>query len=286
VAGRTVDLAVELLAVLAAIGAVVLVFYLRGDWLLLALTILALLGILWASKTALPPYMEQMKLILNLGSVREGERVVYDGVPWRVKRLNFHCKFDNPELDGSFLRLPIRDVMPLHSRMADPKEPWFPTRKDDWVVLSDETYGKVIEQTPEQVVVLRLGGSLKTYPTSDYLALAPENLSRGFRIQVVFGIDYAHQSIATTEVPTVFQEAVERRLFDVAGKDGLRSLKVELTSAGASSLDYAILADFDGSMGSKKNAMERLIQAACVDVCNDRGWGIPFQQITLHQAGV
>jgi len=285
VAGRTVDLVVEILAVVAAIGALILVFYLRGDWLLLALTILALLGILWASKTALPPYLEQIKLILNLGAVREGERLVYDGVPWQVKKLNFQCIFENPELDGGRLRLPIRDVMPMHSRPAESKEPWFPTRKDDWVVLGDDTYGKVIEQTPEQVVVLRLGGSLKTYPTSDFLELAPENLSRGYRIQVVFGIDYAYQSISTTEVPTVFREALEQKLYEFAGKDGLRSVKVELTSAAASSLDYAILADFDGSLGSRRNALHRLIQSVCVDVCNERGWTIPFQQITLHQAG-
>ena len=284
VAGRTMDLIVEILAVVAAIGALVLVFYLRGDWLLLALTILALLGILWASKTALPPYLEQIKLILNLGPVREGERMIYDGVPWRVRRLNFQCIFENPELDGGRLRLPIRDVMGLHSRPADAKEPWFPTRKDDWVVLGDETYGKVIEQTPDQVVVLRLGGSLKTYPTGDFLELAPENLSRGYRIQVVFGIDYAHQAIAISEVPEVFHQALERRLLEVVGKDGLRSVKVEFTSAAASSLDYAILADFDGSLGSRKNALNRLIQSVCVEVCNEHGWGIPFQQITLHQA--
>ncbi|MGB1129589.1 MAG: hypothetical protein ACPG4K_06040 [Haloferula sp.] len=284
-AGRTMDLAVEIFSVFAAVAALVLVFYLRGDWLLLALTVLAVVGVLWASKTALPPYIDQIKLILNLGSVREGERLVHDGVPWRVKRLNFQCHFENPELDGGQLRLPIRDVMPLHSRPADAKEPWFPSRKDDWVILSDDTYGKVIEQTPEQVVVLRLGGSLKTYPTSDFLELAPENLSRGYRIQVVFGIDYEHQSIATTEVPKVFKERIEQALLEEVGEDGLRSVKVQFTSAAASSLDYAILVDCDGSLGSRRNHLKRVIQATCVDICNDQGWGIPFQQITLHQAG-
>lgn len=284
VAGRTMDLAVDVFSVLAALAALIVVFYLRGDWLLLALVILALLGILWASKTALPPYLEQVKMILNLGPVREGERLVFEGVPWRVKRLNFYCTFENPELDGGEIRLPIRDVMPLHSRPTDSKEPWFPTRTDDWVILSDETYGKVIEQTPEQVVVLRLGGSLKTYSTTEFLGMAPENLSRGFRISAQFGIDYDHQSISTTDVPEIFEQHLETVLLEKVGKEGLKSVKVEFASAGGSSLDYAILADFDGSLGSRMNFLERLIQSVCVDVCNEQGWGIPFQQITLHQA--
>ncbi|MGE9270228.1 MAG: hypothetical protein ACQKBU_05440 [Verrucomicrobiales bacterium] len=283
-ASRTMDLAAEFAAVLVAIGVVVLVFYLRGDWLMLALAILAILGVLWASKNALPPYIEQLRLILNLGSVREGERLVFNGVPWRVKKLNFHCFFDNPDLEGGGLRLPIRDVMPLHSRAADPAEPWFPTRKDDWVVLEDETYGKVIEQSPEQVVVLRLGGSRKTYTVSDYLALAPENLSGGFRVQSTFGIDYDHQSISIDRVPAIFRQAVESALYEKFGHALVRSVKTEFSRAGASSLDYVIIADFDGELGARKNVIERLIQSVCVQVCNQQGWGIPFQQITLHRA--
>ena len=281
---RTLDLLVNVLTTLIAIGAVILVFYLRGDWLLLALCILLLVGLLWASKTAIPPYLEQIRLILNLGPVREGERIVIDGVPWRVRRLNFQCYFVNPELSGGILRLPIRDVMPLHSRPADSKEPWFPTKEDHWVVLADDTYGKVVEQTPEQVVVLRLGGSRKTYSTADFLGQTPENLSRGFRINSTFGIDYNLQPISTDKVPEGFCQHVEKVLYEKFGHDLVRSVKVEFASAGASSLDYQIIADFDGELASRKNVIERLLQSACVDVCNREGWSIPFTQITVHQA--
>ena len=271
-------------SILLAVVAVVVVFYVRGDWLLLALSIVAILGVLWASKQALPPYLEQMRLILNLGPVRQGERLVYQGVPWRVDKLNFYCEFSNPELSGAVLRLPVRDVMPLHSRPAPVKEPWFPTHLDDWVVLGDGTYGKVIQQSPEQVVVLRLGGSLKTYPTSEFLGQTPENLSRGFRISSTFGIDYQHQAECTEEIPEVFHEALERVLIEKFHREHIRSIKVEFASAGASSLDYAILTDFSGELASRMNVIQRLVQRVCVDVCNERGWVIPFTQITVHQA--
>lgn len=283
-AARILDLAWAGIAALLALAAAVVVLYLRGDWLLLTLAILAFLGILWASKQALPPYLEQIRLILNLGPVRQGERMIFEGVPWRVDRLNFYCEFSNPQLAGAVLRLPVRDVIPLHSRPAPPKEQWFPTHADDWVRLSDGTFGKVIQQSQEQVVVLRLGGSLKTYPTPDFLAATPENLSRGFRINTSFGIDYQHQQICTTEVPAIFQAAVEQALVERVERDNLRSLKVEFASAGASSLDYAVLADFSGEVGSRYNVLERLIHKTCVDVCNARGWVIPFTQITVHQA--
>ena len=281
---RSSDLLAAAGAVLLAFISAVLVFYLRGDWLILTLAIIFVVGLLWASKQALPPYVEQLKVILNLGSVRHGERLVFEGIPWKVDRLHFYCEFSNPELSGGILRLPVRDVMPLHSRPVVAKEPWFPTHEDDWVNLDDSTYGKVIQQTPEMVVVLRLGGSLKTYATADFIGQNPENLSRGFRISVVFGIDYRHQEICTTEVPDVFQRALELRVIELVERENLRSLKVEFASAGASSLDYEILADFTGEVASRVNVLRRLIQRTCVDVCNEQGWVIPFTQITVHQA--
>jgi small-conductance mechanosensitive channel len=85
-------------------------------------------------------------------------------------------------------------------------------------------------------------------------------------------------------VPDVFQRALEARLIEAVGKDGLRSLKVEFASAASSSLDFAMLADFTGELASRCNVLERLIQKTCVEVCNEQGWVIPFTQITVHQA--
>jgi hypothetical protein len=80
-AARGTDLLAGALAGILALTAAVVVFYLRGDWLLLALSIIFVIGVLWASKRAIPPYLEQIKMILNIGSVRQGERLVYEGIP-------------------------------------------------------------------------------------------------------------------------------------------------------------------------------------------------------------
>jgi small-conductance mechanosensitive channel len=281
---RSADLIAAAASGLLAFLAVVLVFYLRGDWLMLTLAIVFLLGLLWASKAALPPYLDQIKVILNLGPVRQGERLVVDGIPWRVDALNMYCDFSNPELTGGTLRLPVKELLSLRSRPSDPKESWFPTRENDWVTLADGCYGKVIQQTPEHVVVLRLGGSLKTYPTADFLEQRPENLSRGFRVGVTFGIGYGHRSEATGEIPEALEAAVHRHLVEALGHDQVRSVKVEFKEAAASSLDFQVLADFSGDAAARYAALARWIQEACVNACNREGWEIPFPQMVVHRA--
>lgn len=281
---RISDVLSMAIAVIVALAGIILVFYIKGDWLLLTLVIIFLIGVIWAGKTAIPPYLEQIRMILNLGSVREGERVVYGGIPWKVEKLGFFTTFINPNLQGALLRIPIKDVMDMVSRPLAPKEVWFPCEADDWVILSDETFGKAINQTPEQVVILQLGGAIKTYPTTDFLSLAPKNLSHGFRVSVTFGIDYNHQAQSTTIVPEIFKEAIHKVLLNDYGRDALKTVIVEFASAGASSLDYLILADFHGTVARRYNALQRKIQSVCVDVCNEQGWGIPFAQITVHRA--
>ncbi len=269
---------------LAALAAVLLVFFLRGDWLLLTLVVVLLLALIWAGKGAVPPYVEQIKMLLNLGTVREGERLLYQGLPWQVTSLGFYSVFTNPALEGGVLRIPLRDVMGMISRPTGGKEPWFPTHRDDWTILLDGTYGKVIRQTPEQVVLLRLGGALRTYQTGDFLTQTPENLMKGFRVSTTFGIDYANQSIATTEVAPVFQKAISDALASEFGRESVRAVKVEFAAAADSSLDYLIFADLTGELAHRMKYIERLMQRVCVDVSNGNRWEIPFTQITVHQA--
>ena len=282
--GRASDLIAFSAAILVAITCVLAVFFARGDWLLLTVTAILLVGILWAGKTALPPYIEQIRMLLNLGAVREDERIIYRGLPWRVESLGFYTYFENPALHGGRMRIPLREVMGMISRKAGREEPWFPCKPDDWVVLSDGTHGRILHQSPEQVVVKRRGEAEKTYQTEEFLELAPENLAPGFRVRSIFGIDYAHQAICTTEVPGAFREAVEAALHAEFGVEAVRAVVVEFHQAGSSSLDYIIKADVTHAAAPRYAYIPRLIQSVCVDVCNARGWTIPFTQITLHRA--
>ncbi len=100
---------------------------------------------------------------------------------------------------------------------------------------------------------------------------------------MTFGIDYDHQSVSTTTIPTVMSAALEKELRAATG-DAFRSVAVEFALAGASSLDYVVLAAFEGSVGDKYQGLERRIQRILVDTCNEHGWVIPFSQLTVHTA--
>ncbi len=259
--------------------------YFLGDWLLLSLAIIFVMGIAWASKQALPRFWNQAALMLNFGAVREGEVVVYKGIPYEVASINMNSKLENKALENGFVRLRINDLMELRSRPITENEPWFPSRTGEWVHLSDGTYGSVAAQTPEMVTLKLKGGALKYYATSEYLAQSPTNLSDGYRLTGIFGLDYRHQSIATHEIPEIIQKAVTEELEKAGYGDFVERIRVEFKEAGASSLDMAILAEFNGKAGSKYWVLERAMQRICVDVCNQHSWVIPFQQVSVHMAG-
>jgi hypothetical protein len=190
----------------------------------------------------------------------------------------------NPDLNGATLRLPAKTLLTSYSRPSMPKEPWFPTRIDDWVILDDGVMGKVVQQTPEQVVLVKLGGSYKTYPTLTYLSKNPENISPQFSVSTTFGLDYQYQSIATTLIPDIIQKKIYQSLVERFGKDPIRSVNVEFASASASSLDFRITANVDGELAPQFNVIQRMLQGGAVDAANENQWVIPFPQLTVHQS--
>jgi hypothetical protein len=273
-----------MLTVASAIFGFLLVLYMYKDWVLLTLAILFLVGIAWTSKATLPRFIREVMLLLNIGAVREGERLVYNGIPWLVKTLNLSTSLVNPELAGGQLHLPLRDFHDLRSRPFKPDEPWFPTRVNDWVLASDGTLGKVVLQTPEIVRLVLLGGSQRTLPTADFLAQSPQVLSTGFRLEVTFGLDYQHQAMITNHIPAQLTAALHDALHAEGYDRDLVHLSVEFAEAGASSLELNVLADFSGDAAPRYRLLRRAIQRICVDACNARDWVIPFTQMTLHIA--
>ena len=101
-----------------------------------------------ALRHSLPLYVREARTLLNIGPVREGERVVYQGLPWKVTSLNVYCTLINPALSGGRLRLSLDEVATLHSRQYEEREAWLPTQEEDYVLLDDTTFGRVLQQTP------------------------------------------------------------------------------------------------------------------------------------------
>jgi len=274
----------QVASVLGGLLAMLLVFNTVGDWFLLGIVVIFLLGVGWASIKTLPQYVETMKLMLNVGPVREMERLVFDGTPWLVDSLGFSAVLVNPLLDGGRQRLPVKHLVGMHSRPNGEQEEWFPCRQGDWVRLSDGTFGRVAYQTPSAVQLVELGGSQIVYQTPDFLAMAPKTLSTNFRIATTFGVDYKHQAICTTEIPERMEAHLTQGLARVVDPKLIKNVNVAFKEAAPSSLDYEIELDLDGQAAPKYRVLQRAIGRLLVEACNEHGWEIPFTQVTVHQA--
>ena len=270
----------QALTLCLSILAVLTVLYITGDVLLLVLALIVLLVLLLGMRNYLPRYMEETKLLLNIGAVRERERVMYKDLPWMVRSLGMYSKLYNPALDG-LVRLPMSEMLHLVSRPYRDDEPWFPTDTGDWVMMANGAIGQVVRQTPE-IVQLRTKGTILSYTTSSFLAGEPHNLSEGFGVAVTFGIDYQHQPISTTVIPKVLQQSMEQALQQSDLGKHVENILVEFKEAGASSLDYQIYVTMKGDAAESYFAVSRVIQRICIDTSNEQGWVIPFDQLTLN----
>jgi hypothetical protein len=276
------NLAVVLLAFLFSI----LCLYLLNDWILVTFFILATSFALWGMKEKIPQFIDQFRLMLNFGPVREKERVIWNNIPWRVKKLGFYSILENPMLDGAIVRVHAKEMLKAHSRPIQKDEPWFPTQKGDWVDLSDGTHGMVKLQTPEYVMIQKIGGALQYYPTNSFIGLNPINLSSDSLIAIKFGLDYSHQNIITSEVLKVFETEL-KQAFEVelsADAPKFKSLQVDFDQAADSSLNLLIQIVLTGQFAAQKRSVTRQVNRCLVDISNKYGYVIPFNQLTLHMA--
>jgi len=279
---RLFDVVYYFCGMLFSIIALLAVLYFSGDWVLLSISTVFIIGIGWASKQTLPLAWQQAKLMLNIGPVREGELVVFKGIPYEVMAINLYTQMINKSLLGGILRLPLKDLLDLRSRPLAENEPWFPCESGEWVRLSGGTHGKILAQTPETVKLELLGGAVVSLRTLGFLAQAPVNLSSGFRLWVTFRIDYAHRATITSQLPEIFEKEMPKGLAGMGYEQVVRKITVQFKTAGPSSLDLEILADFFGAAAPDYEILKRAVSSVCVDICNNNDWIVPLRQVKVH----
>ena len=267
---------------LIVIIVVLFTLWIREDLLLLALTFVALASLALGLRQYLPSYMTEARLLLNLGNVREGERVVYNGLPWQVTSLNIQSVLWNPAIDG-VVRLPLDTLATLSSRPVK-NNLWFPTKKGDYVFLPDDIFGRIRHQTPDIVELSVKGGIKLSYPTSEFFSLKVLNLTgdETFGISTTFGFDYSLQPICMTTVPEALRASVHEALLAAGYEKHVKGEMVELSAANESSLDYTVFVTMSSEVASQYYAIERLLVQACVDAANKNNWSIPFPQLAVH----
>lgn len=279
---RLSRLAFQLFTIIGSTLMMMITLNLLNDWILLGVAGLFTIALAWIGLKMLPAIVEQTVLLLNLGAVQEGERLLLGDVPWLVKKLDHYTELVNPALDGGHFTLPIRELVGLHSRPAARDEAWFPTKKDDWVELSNGKIAKVVIQTPEFVQLVELGGARKTFNTKAFIEESPRNLSTGFRLNQEFGISYKYQKDAVDRIPSLIKTHIEQGLNQFVKPELIFEIQVELLRAGSSSIDYDIEVDLSGKLAPRYEDIEGEITRLVIEACNIHDIEIPFPQMVLH----
>ncbi len=269
----------RMLMALVTTAVFLLILYVNGDWLLLGLFLLFLAGVAMGLRNFLPQFLAETRLILNLGPVREGEMVTYEGVPWLVKSINVYSLLVNPELEGGQLRLPLSEMLQLVSQPVAPDEPWFPTRQHDYVLLPEETLGQVVLQTPEFVQV-QCRSMIRTFLVTDFIKLAPWNLSMGsFACVGHFGMAGAASESEWSEIPQTLTRAVEEELKAQGLGELLEEVAVELSAAWASTTQYFLYVRMQSAAAQEYARIKRLMQQGCVRACRKKGWTVSHPEL-------
>lgn len=257
------------------------VFYERGDVLLLGLLILLIFGLALGVRHLLPRYVSEARLLLNIGPMRENERVFFKDLPWRVESINMYTILRNPELNGT-LRVPLAELNGFISRAVE-DEHWFPTSVGDVVLLNDDTVQEVVNQNPDTVELKQRGGQISSIPTKDFYTTEMVNLTRGgsFGVCSTFGIDYQHQSISLSKIPDILIRTVRAHLTKAGFEDSISNVQVELKEANTSSLDYWVFVTCTSESALAYLDIQRIIQSACVDACTTESINIPFPHLSI-----
>ncbi|MCV0425627.1 MAG: hypothetical protein K5905_09140, partial [Roseibium sp.] len=273
----------DLMTIALAFGTTITIFNYYNDWFLTGAMLLLFIAIGWFVLKSLPSLIEQVTLLLNLGAVQEGERVIINNVPWRVSKLDLYTDLENPTLRGGHYTVPVRELRGQHSRPMDGREKWFPTEEGDWVLLDNGLWAEVVLQSPEAVHLREEGGAVSHFTTPAFLEQNPKNLSHTFRVTIEFGVDYAHQADAPGEIPKIMQSFVDRKIRSIFGSENILTTFVTLFRAGESSLDFEIEVDVGPGMGHVYETIEHALARLAVECCTENGWNIPFPQLTIHK---
>lgn len=253
-----------------SICAGITVLYILNDWFLFSFAVLILIGVFWSLKKYLPKFLAEIKLALNLGSVKEGQMIVWGHCPWIVKKLGMVIQLENECLDTTTTFLSISEIVNLYSRPLVKGEQLFPSKTGDFVMLSNNIYGQVKIQTPENVVILISPTLQITYTIHEYFLLKPQNYSKGFRLNMNLSIGYKHQK-NIFELEDVVRKELSALILnnEKFPKAYFKDLVVEFKEPSPLSLDFFVCVDCAGELAPVYSKVRRFINSMLLKICND-----------------
>lgn len=279
-AWRITLLLYEIFSFIISFAALLVILHSSGDMVLFGFAILIILAMAISLRNSIPAYFKRLRTFLNMGLAREGERVIYQGIPWEIEHINLYSVFLlNPLLDNGRIRLTIDCLENMVSRDVPHDEAYYPTVSGD-TVLIDSVYAKVVRQTPE-TIYLDSYGTLFEYGTDEFAARKPMNLTAGYIASTQFVLDRSHHSDDIDLMILQLKEMVEEQLAKdpscEAFANAVYSNFREINLYGDLVFGMSI------SMGANAEgyyyAIPRLLQRSGVAAAERFGWKLPEKSI-------
>lgn len=267
--GNLIDVLLYALSLFMATTVMAIVLYVYGNWLVLGMLVLILLGLIWTARNTLPKFVEQIKLLMGVGPVRQDERISVDGIPYQVMSIGIYSYFENPLLQSATLRFPLKDVVDMRSHPCDRSEPWFPCKEGDYVLMDgpQPVWRKVVLQTPN-VMKLEWFGMVETVQTAAFLKRNILNLSEGpFWVRFELELGYEHRR----EVDAICQKLIEitsSELQDSPFADLLLAPWIDFDDFGDSSLVFRYWVQMRQEAAKSYPAVQRSLKKIALKAAN------------------
>ena len=274
------DVFLYLLAFVVATLTLMVSLYAAGEILALLIVVVIVFGMIWVARDTLPKFFEQIKLLLGYGPVRQGERVIHDGIPWLVESIGIYSYLKNPLLTGGTLRLPVKDLVGMRSRPCDERESWFPCKEGDYVLINYKDWRQVIQQTPQRVK-FEWYKMEESMPTSSFLAQKIFNLSdTPFWVGGTLYIAYDHRFIVFDEIVKQLGAFLEEEFKKLPFAEYLLCPWVDCAEMTDTSLGVMAWVQVRPEAAFKYGAIQMEVVKICMRAANKFGWEIKrFHQI-------
>ncbi len=254
------------------------ILHTSGNIMLFGIVGLILLMLAISFRAKIPAYLNRLRVFLNLGQAREGERIIYNDIPWEISKINLSTVYlTNPLLDNGELRVTIDLIDKLYSRDTKTDELWFPSRKGDILLLPDKRIVKVVRQTPESIYLSHDGATI-VMGTAEFYKLKFSNLSRGYSLTLNFTIeDTAENRVLFETVETNITEGIKDEMH-AADESLLASIKSislstrQLISANATS--YQVIVEMTSNSATKYLVAKSALNRAVINEARSKNWAI------------
>lgn len=267
----------QIITTLIVIIITLALLYSSGDMVLFGIAILIILAFLVTSRNSIPKYFVKTRIFLNMGQAREGERVIYNDLPWKISRINlYNVYLVNPLLENGTTRLTIDHLNTMISRPVKMDETWFPTVVDDVVLLPNGIAYKVLRQTPEYVYLTASGTEL-IYPSKDFIKDKIVNITYGYststELAVCYGTVKNNIEHAIQALQTGLSEFIAKE--NPAAFKSMKNLTVDFSRVNESGSAVFMIAASMGSFATDhRTSILRTIQRGCMGIAEANQWDI------------